>query len=50
MKFIQETLEAGNLAKEIEEFRPQNIVYSEFKAALKKYAVTSYERVRYLSE
>jgi murein L,D-transpeptidase YcbB/YkuD len=37
VKFIQETLEAGNLAKKINEFRPPNIIYSEYKAALKKY-------------
>ncbi len=35
--FIQEILDAGNLAKEIEELRPQHIVYDEFKSALKKY-------------
>ncbi len=39
VEFIQETLEAANLAKEIQEFRPQNIVYSEFKTALKKYRI-----------
>ena len=35
--FIQEILDAGNLAKEIEELRPQHIVYDKFKSALKKY-------------
>jgi murein L,D-transpeptidase YcbB/YkuD len=35
--FIQEILDAGNLAKEIEELRPKHIVYDEFKSALKKY-------------
>ena len=35
--FMQETLEAGNLAKEIEDFRPPNLIYSEYKTALKKY-------------
>ena len=35
--FIQEILDAGNLAKKIETLKPQNIVYSKFKAALKKY-------------
>ena len=34
---IQEILDAGNLARALEELRPQNIVYREFKAALKKY-------------
>ena len=34
---IQEILNAGNLAKEIEALRPQNIIYSNFKSALKKY-------------
>lgn len=34
---IQEILDAGNLAKEIEALRPQSIVYSNFKSALKKY-------------
>ena len=34
---IQEILATGNLAKEIEALRPQNIVYSEFKSALEKY-------------
>ena len=35
--FIQEILDAGNLAKEIEELRPQHIVYDKLKSALKKY-------------
>jgi len=30
-------LDAGNLAKEIETLRQQNIIYSKFKSALKKY-------------
>jgi len=34
---IQEILGAGNLAKEIEALRPQNIIYNQFKSALKKY-------------
>ena len=34
---LQEILDAGNLAKEVEALRPQNIVYSNFKSALKKY-------------
>jgi murein L,D-transpeptidase YcbB/YkuD len=34
---IQEILDAGNLAKEIDALRPQNIVYSNYKTALKKY-------------
>ncbi len=34
---IQEILDAGNLAKEIEALRPQNIIYGEFKSALEKY-------------
>ncbi|MGD8443285.1 MAG: L,D-transpeptidase family protein [Desulfobacterales bacterium] len=34
---IQEILDAGNLAKELEALRPQNIVYSDYKSALKKY-------------
>ena len=34
---IQEILDAGNLAKEIEALRPQNIIYNQFKSALKKY-------------
>jgi murein L,D-transpeptidase YcbB/YkuD len=34
---IQEILNAGNLAKEVEALRPQNIIYSNFKSALKKY-------------
>ena len=37
VKFIQETLGAANLAEEIEAFRPPNIIYSEYKTALKKY-------------
>ena len=37
IEFIQEILDAGNLAKKIETLKPQNIIYSEFKAALKKY-------------
>jgi murein L,D-transpeptidase YcbB/YkuD len=35
--YIQEILDAGNLAKEIEELRPQHIIYDRFKSALKKY-------------
>ena len=34
---IQEILDAGNLAKEIEALQPQNIIYNQFKSALKKY-------------
>ena len=34
---IQEILDAGNLARALDGLRPQNIVYREFKAALKKY-------------
>ena len=34
---IHEILEAGNLAREIEAFKPQSIIYSRFKSALKKY-------------
>ena len=34
---IQEILNAGNLAKEIDALRPQNIIYSNFKSALNKY-------------
>jgi len=34
---IQEILDAGNLGKEIEALRPQNIIYNQFKSALKKY-------------
>ncbi|MDX1709114.1 MAG: L,D-transpeptidase family protein, partial [Desulfobacterales bacterium] len=37
IEFIQEILDAGNLPEKIETLKPQNIVYSEFKAALKKY-------------
>ena len=35
--YIQEILDAGNLAKGIEELRPQHIIYGRFKSALKKY-------------
>ncbi|MGD9080997.1 MAG: L,D-transpeptidase family protein [Desulfobacterales bacterium] len=35
--YIQELLDAGNLAKGIEELRPQHIIYDRFKSALKKY-------------
>ena len=35
--YIQEILDAGNLAKTIEELRPQHIIYNRFKSALKKY-------------
>jgi murein L,D-transpeptidase YcbB/YkuD len=35
--YIQEILDAGNLAKAIEELRPQHIIYDRFKSALKKY-------------
>jgi murein L,D-transpeptidase YcbB/YkuD len=35
--YIQEMLDAGNLAKEIEGLRPQHIIYGKFKSALKKY-------------
>jgi murein L,D-transpeptidase YcbB/YkuD len=34
---IQAILDAGNLAKELEALRPQRIVYSNFRSALKKY-------------
>ena len=37
IEFIQEILDSGNLAKKIETLKPQNIIYSRFKAALKKY-------------
>ncbi len=33
--YIQEILDAGNLAKEIEELRPQQIIYDKFRSALK---------------
>ena len=35
--FIRKMLAEGNLARRIEGLRPQNIIYSKFKAALKKY-------------
>jgi len=35
--YIQELLNAGNLAKGIEELRPQHIIYDRFKSALEKY-------------
>ena len=35
--YIQELLDAGNLAKGIEGLRPQHIIYDRFKSALKKY-------------
>ena len=35
---VQEILAAANLAKEIETLRPQSIIYSRFKSALKKYS------------
>jgi murein L,D-transpeptidase YcbB/YkuD len=35
--FIQEIVGAGNLAKGIEELRPQHTIYGRFKSALKKY-------------
>ena len=35
--YIQELLDAGNLAKGIEELRPQHIIYDRFRSALKKY-------------
>jgi murein L,D-transpeptidase YcbB/YkuD len=35
--FMQEALDGGKLAQEIDSLNPQNIVYEEFKAALKKY-------------
>ncbi len=37
IEFIQEILDAGNLSEKIETLKPQNIIYSRFKAALKKY-------------